>query len=156
VVRVSGSPDVDDIPPVAVVMTPLAAADVLAGSLRLAGGAPLPPGTVVVPTGGGAVAAALVDPDAAQALVEGVSRVLRDVPVVLLTRHAGRLSATRWSSGRAGESLTPGLVMTTLDDAVEALLLGRTAPSQATGAIEVARLGRWRAARMVAAARRSG
>ena len=154
-VRVSGSPDDDDIPPVAVVVTPLAAADVLAGSLRLAG-APLPPGTVVVPTGGGAVAAALVDPDAAQALVEGVSRVLRDVPVVLLTRHAGRLSATRWSSGRAGESLTPGLVMTTLDDAVEALLLGRTAPAQATGAIEVARLGRWRAARMVAATRRSG
>jgi hypothetical protein len=155
VVRVSGSPDDDDIPPVAVVVTPLAAADVLAGSLRLAG-APLPPGTVVAPTGGGAVAAALVDPHAAQALVEGVSRVLRDVPVVLLTRHAGRLSATRWSSGRAGESLTPGLVMTTLDDAVEALLLGRTAPAQATGAIEVARLGRWRAARMVAATRRSG
>jgi hypothetical protein len=46
--------------------------------------------------------------------------------------------------------------MATLDDAVEALLLGRTAPARATGAIDVARLGRWRAARMVATARRRG
>jgi hypothetical protein len=153
---VTGSPDdPDDIPPVAVVVTPLAAADVLAGSLRLAGAA-LPAGTVVAPTGGGAVVAAALDQDAAQSLAEGVSRVLRDVPVLLLTRQAGRLSATRWSGGRAGESLTPGLVVATLDDAVEALLLGRTAPARATGAIDVARLGRWRAARMVATARRRG
>nr|CAA9329469.1 MAG: hypothetical protein AVDCRST_MAG46-1338 [uncultured Nocardioidaceae bacterium] len=152
----TGSPgDADELSPVAVVVTPLAAAEVLAGSLRLAGRR-LPSGTVVAPTGAGAVVAAAIDPAAAHDLGEAVSRVLGDVPVVLLTRQEGRLSATRWSGGRAGEPLTPGLVMTTMDDAVESLLLGRTTPAEAPGAIEVARIGRWRAARMVAAARRSG
>jgi hypothetical protein len=152
---VSEPPYDGDGPLVAVVVTALAAADVLAGSLRLAGGA-LPAGTVVVPTGGGAVVAAALETQRAEALVAEVSRVLRDVPVILLTSQEGQLSATRWAGGLAGESLPPGLVMTTLDDLVESLLLGRTAPAEAAGAIEVARLGRWRAARMVAAARRSG
>jgi hypothetical protein len=139
---------------VAVVVTSVAAAEALAGALRLAGAA-FPPATVVVPTATGAVVAAAVDTVQAQDLAGSVSRVLRDVPVVLLSQEAGQIGAGRWVGGRVGESLAPGLVLTSLDDTVEALLLGRTLPSAAVGAIEVARLGRLHAARMVAAARRA-
>jgi hypothetical protein len=45
--------------------------------------------------------------------------------------------------------------MSSLDDTVEGLLLGRSSPVDVEGAIDVSRLGRWRAARLVAAARRS-
>ena len=137
----------------AVVVTTVAAAEALAGALRLAGAA-LPPTTVVVPTAAGAVVAAAVDTSHAGDVAATVSRVLREVPVVLLSQEAGQLKASRWVSGQVGESLAPGLVMTRVDDTVEALLLGRTAPAAAAGAIEVASLGRLRAARMVAAARR--
>lgn len=142
-------------PSVALVVTAVAAAGVLAGTLRLAGGA-FPPGAVVVPTRGGAVVAAVLEPDQAQTLGAAVSRVLREVPVVLLIRQEGQLSATRWVGGRAAETIAPGVLMASLDDVVEALLLGRTAPDQAAGAIDIARLGRWRAARLLAAGRRSG
>jgi hypothetical protein len=137
----------------ALVVTPVAVPEVLAGTLRLAGAA-LPDDTVVVPTGAGAVVCATVPAEGASVLGEVVSRVLRDVPVVLVVREDDRLTAVRWTAGHAGETVPPGVLVSTLDDVVEALLLGRTAGADAPGAIEVARLGRWRAARMVASARR--
>ena len=145
--------DAQQAPPVAAVVTAVADAGDLAGSLRLSG-ALLPDESTVVPTGGGAVVVATVDRAGADAMASAVSRLLRDTPVILLAREAGQLSAIRWADGRQGASVAPGLVMSTLDDTVEALLLGRTAPSEAAGGIDVGRLGRWRAARLVAAARR--
>jgi hypothetical protein len=146
--------DVEAAPPVALVVTGVSDAGVLAGTLRLAG-AMLPRGSTAVPTGGGAVVTAHVDRAGADGLAASVSHVLRGVPVLLLAREGSQLSATRWADGRQGATVAPGLVMSSLDDTVEGLLLGRSAPADVEGAIDVWRLGRWRAARLVAAARRS-
>jgi len=143
----------DEPPALALVITTVADAGVLAGSLRLAG-VGLAPGTVVIPTSRGAVVAARTPVDRAGELATAVSRVLREVPVVLLTGASGQLSATRWAAGAAGESIPPGLLVSTLDDVVESMLLGATPPQEAPGGIEVTGLGRWRAARLVAGARR--
>jgi hypothetical protein len=136
------------------VVTGVPDAGVLAGTLRLAGAA-LPSGSTAVPTGGGAVVIAVVDRAGADDLASTVSSVLRGVPVLLLAREGSQLSASRWADGRQGATVAPGLVMSSLDDTVEGLLLGRSAPDDVAGAIEVGRLGRWRAARLLAAARRS-
>jgi hypothetical protein len=146
--------DVEAAPPVALVVTGVTDVGVLAGTLRLAG-AVLPSGSAAVPTGGGAVVTARVDRAGADGLAASVSHVLRGVEVLLLAREGSQLSATRWADGRQGATVAPGLVMSSLDDTVEGLLLGRSSPVDVEGAIDVSRLGRWRAARLVAAAPRS-
>ncbi|MDQ3627678.1 MAG: hypothetical protein M3419_02470 [Actinomycetota bacterium] len=139
----------------ALVVTQTEAAQVLAAGLRLVRGEKLPPGTVVFSTGSGSVAAVHALPGGADSLARSVSTVLRGVPVVLITREEDRLTAVRWRGGAAGESLAPGLLLSTLDDRIEDLLIGGVGLASVPDVIEVAALGRWRAAKLLAAARRA-
>ncbi len=139
----------------AIVVTQAHAPQVLAAGLRLTRGASLPPGTVVFPTTSGTVAAVHTLPTGADSLARSASTVLRGVPVVLITREEDRLTAVRWRDGLAGEPIAPGLLLSTLDDHIEDLLIGGADLASMPEVIEVAALGRWRAAKLLAAARRA-
>lgn len=141
--------------PLALVVTQANPPETLAAGLRLVRGTSLPPGTLVFGTDSGSVAAVHTPPAGAEALARSVSRVLRGVPVVLLTREEDRLTAVRWLDAAAGESVAPGLLLSTLDDRIEDLLIGGADLATVPEAIEVATLGRWRAAKLLAAARRT-
>jgi len=139
----------------ALVVTPAHPPQVLAAGLRLTRGESSPPGTVVFSTSSGCVAAVHTLPTGADSLARSVSTVLRGVPVVLITREEDRLTAVRWRDGRAGEGLAPGLLLSTLDDHIEDMLIGGAALASVPDVIEVAALGRWKAAKLLAAARRA-
>lgn len=142
-------------PPLALVVTQTDPPQTLAAGLRLVRGWRLPPGTVVFATGSGSVAAVHAQPIGAESLARSVSTVLHGVPVVLITRDEDRLTAVRWRDGVAGESVPPGLLLSSLDDLVEDLLIGGGGLASVPDTIEVASLGRWKAAKMLAAARRA-
>jgi len=141
--------------PLALVVTHTDPPQTLAAGLRLVRGETLPPGTVVFSTGSGSVAAAHTMPGGADSLARSVSSVLRGVPVVLITRDEDRLTAVRWRDGVSGESLAPGLLLSTLDDRIEDLLIGGAGLASVADALEVASLGRWQAAKLLARARRA-
>ena len=77
----------------------------------------------VVPTPIGAIAA-LRDPRAAADGAAAISKLLRTVPVILLERREGQITASRWAGGERDGDLPAGLVMSDAPPVLEDLLLG--------------------------------
>ncbi|WP_426595377.1 hypothetical protein ACPPVS_07360 [Cellulomonas sp. McL0617] len=131
-------------PSVVLILTPVAAAAPLAATCVLA-----KVDADVVLTEVGAVAAPR-DRTAARASAAVVSQLLRQVPIVLLERREGQITATRWVGGaQQGENLPPGLVLSDAPAVLEDLLLGSVEIGSLEGVVSTDGLSRWKALRMI-------
>ena len=139
----------DEVPSVAMVLTPVAGAEPLAAACAVAG-----VDVDVVPSDVGAIAV-LRNPSAGAAAAEAVSRLLRAVPVVLLERRPAQASASRWVGGERVGDLPPGLVLADGPAVLEDLLLGSIAPADAAGVVASGGLSRWRALRILSRGRKA-
>ena len=135
-------------PSVALVVTQVAAPGPLAAACALAS-----VGVDAVPSPVGAIAV-LRDPAAAGAGAAAISQLLRQLPVVLLERHEGQITATRWTNGERGDELPPGLVLSDAPAVLEDLLLGSVAVADLDGVVTSVGLSRWKAMRLLASSAR--
>ncbi|GHS86689.1 hypothetical protein AGMMS50218_07040 [Actinomycetota bacterium] len=146
----AGAPDE---PVVAVVVTQVAEAKPLAAACALAG---VLADVVPSPVGALAVLRDATQPGLPARATEAISRMLKQVPVILLDRRAGQITATRWSNGVAGDELPPGLVLSDAPPELEAVLIEGADPTQQPGFVTSVGLSRWKATRILAAAARGG
>ncbi|MDT0166978.1 hypothetical protein Q9R32_15605 [Actinotalea sp. AC32] len=93
--------------------------------------------------------------DAPDAAAAAVSQVLADAMVLLLVQRDGRIAASRWSRGQAGDVLSPALVLDGAPPEVEAFLLGRSGPEGLGEATTSVGVSRWKAVRLLASAARA-
>jgi hypothetical protein len=136
---------------VALVVTPVAAPGPLAATCAMAKVA-----VDVVPSTVGAIAVCRdVSGEAPREAAIAISRLLKGVPVVLLEKAEGRVSASRWLDGEQGGDLAAGLVLSGAPDVLEDLLLGTTRPDEVDGVVSSVGLSRFRALRMLAASARA-
>ncbi|MCL2465485.1 MAG: hypothetical protein FWF28_10520 [Micrococcales bacterium] len=136
-----------DVPTVAVVVTPVAVAAALAAACALA---KLDADAVPSPAGALAV---LRDSGAGPAGAADVSRLLGQIPVVLLERRESRMSATQWVAGQRTRDLPPGLVLSNAPQVLEELLLDGRAPADIEGVVTSVGISRFQAMRLLAANR---
>ncbi|WP_324653123.1 hypothetical protein [Georgenia sp. H159] len=168
-----------EIPAVAVVLTPVASAQALAGLCAMSD-----VDVHVVPSRSGAVAVVELEPatppaesddwdigellggqpDAVPAQADEVAKTLSRLTkagVVLITsaltqesgfEHglSGQLTARRYAGGEQGEEVAVGLVLAGADDVVEDVVLGRVRVADVPGHQRSGDLPRWKAARMFA------
>ena len=94
------------------------------------------------PTDGGVIAAIAgkqlggkVSPGAGESAAEKLSLLLPGLPIVLVTRADGQLTATRYVSGQAQEQIPPGLLLSSAEDAVVDIFTGQLAPQEAAGLV---------------------
>ncbi|GAA2728684.1 hypothetical protein [Cellulomonas aerilata] len=136
---------------VALVVTPVAGPGPLAATCAMAKVA-----VDVVPSTVGAIAVCRdLTGGAPREAAIAISRLLKGVPVVLLERSGGHVSASRWLDGEQGEDLAAGLVLSGAPEVLEDLLLGTTTPAEVDGAVSSVGLSRFRALRMLAASARA-
>ncbi len=135
-------------PTVAVVVTQVAVAQALAAACSLA-----KVDVDAVPSPVGALAV-LRDPAGGALAAGAVSRLLRQVPVVLLERREGKIAASQWVGGEHQKDLPAGLVLSGAPPVLEDLLLGDVPAAEVEGAVASVGISRWKAMRMLAAHRR--
>lgn len=135
-------------PSVALVVTQVAAAAPLAAACALA-----KVDVDAVPSSVGAIAV-LRDPASGPAGAEAISRFLRTLPVILLERREGQISAGRWTGGVRVADLPPGLVLSDAPSVLEDLLLGDAAAADVPGVVSSVGMSRWQAMRALAAGRK--
>lgn len=136
---------------VAVVVTPVANPEALAATCAIA-----KIGVDVVPSAAGALAVCRTTAGDGPAQAAGtISRLLRGVPVALLERREGQISATSWLDGDRGDDLAPGLVLGSAPEVLEDLLLGTTTPADIDGVVSSVGMSRLKAMRTLAAAART-
>ena len=150
----------------AVVLTPIASAPVLAALCAMA-----EVDADIVPSKRGALAAKVIitsgeldpselltgAPAEATELATVLSRTAK-VGVVLLTARladgedgiTGTISGREYQGGEPGEEVAPGLILAHADDVVEQILLGTLDPAQAPGRLVPKEMSRWQAARLMA------
>lgn len=131
----------------AVVLTQVASARALAAASALSG---LAIDAVDSPVGALAVCRDLAG-DGPAAAAGALSRAVKGVPVILLTRRGGQIAAHRWVDGVAGDDLPAGLVLDGAPEVLEDLMLGTTTVADLTGVVTSVGLSRWKAMRMLAA-----
>lgn len=137
-----------EVPSVALVVTQVAAPAPLAAACALA-----KVDVDAVPSTVGAIAV-LRDPAAAGDGAEAISRLLRALPVILLERREGQITATRWANGERGDELPAGLVLSDAPAVLEDLLLGAVAVADVAGVVSSVGMSRWQAMRALAGARK--
>ena len=131
-------------PSVALLLTPVAQAAPLAATCVIA-----KVEADVVLSDVGAIAV-LRQTTAGPAGAAAVSQLLRQVPIVLLERREGQISATRWVGGsQQGDKLPPGLVLSDAPAVLEDLLLGSVEIGSLDGVVSTTGLSRWKALRMI-------
>lgn len=131
-------------PTVTLVLTQVAAAAPLAAACALAGVA-----VDVVPSPVGALAV-LRDPRTGPDGAAAISKLLKAVPVILLERRSGQITATRWAGGQQGDELPAGLVLSDAPAVLEDLLLGGASVGDLEGVVTSVGLSRWKAMRLLA------
>ncbi len=136
-----------EVPSVALVVTQVAVPAPLAAACALA-----QVDVDAVPSGVGAIAV-LRDPAAAPVGAEAISKLLRTLPVILLERREGQITATRWIGGSRDE-LPAGLVLSDAPAVLEDLLLGSVAAADVPGVVSSVGMSRWQAMRALAGARK--
>lgn len=160
------TPSSDERRVLAVVLTPIASAPVLAALCAMTG-----LDADIVPSKRGALAAKVITtsgeldpselltgaPAEAGELAAALSRTAK-LGVVLLTARLGKgdegisgtISGRQYVGGEPGEEVSPGLVLAHADDVVEQILLGALDPAQAPGRLVPKEMSRWQAARLMA------
>lgn len=134
----------DEDPSVVLVITQVAAPGPLAAACAIA-----KVDVDVVPTPIGAIAS-LRDPAAASDGAAAISRLLRTIPVILLERREGQITASRWTGGERGEDLPAGLVLSDAPPVLEDLLLGSVQAAEVEGMVTSVGMSRWQAMRTIA------
>jgi len=150
----------------AVVLTPIASAQVLAALCSMA-----KVEADIIPTKRGALAAKVIttsgelDPEellsGAPAEAKELAATLSGTTklgVVLLTARLGEdqdgitgtISARSFDKGTEGEEVAPGLILAQSDDVVEQILVGSLDPAEAPGRVVPGEMSRWQAARLMA------
>ena len=121
----------------AALMTPLKDASMLAALCSLCELA-----ADAFPTASGAIAAlhgtelgGKVSPEAGESAAHKLTRALPGLPIVLLTRADGQLTASRYVNGQEAQQLAPGLLLSSAEDAVVDIFTGQLAPQQAAGVV---------------------
>jgi len=104
----------------------------------------------VVPVGDIGCAVVPTDARFGQDAAQRLSRLLGRADVLLLTRREGQVEAERWRAGALADAPAPGLVLASLPDPVERLLLGEL-PGDAPGAVSTQGMSRLAAARTAVA-----
>lgn len=136
---------------VALVVTPVANAEALAATCAMAKIA-----VDAVPSAVGALAVCRVtDGQAPAEAAAAISRLLRGVPLVLLERREGQITASGWLDGERGDDLAPGLVLNDAPEVLEDLLLGTIPPAEAEGVVSSVGMSRLKAVRVLAVAARA-
>ncbi|QAY62355.1 hypothetical protein ET495_02730 [Xylanimonas allomyrinae] len=129
----------------AVLLTQIADAEALAAACALGeldvDAAPSPVGALAVLRDASGEA-----PERAAA---AVSQLVAGVPLVLVTRAEGQLTAVRYQDGKPAGELPPGLVLSGAPEALEDLLTGQLAVRDLPGVIASAGIGRFKAMRML-------
>ena len=160
------APSADKRRVLAVVLTPIASAPVLAALCAMA-----EVDADIVPSKRGALAAKVVTtsgeldpselltgaPAEAGELATVLSKTAK-VGVVLLTARLGEgedgitgtISGREYQGGEPGAEVSPGLILAHADDVVEQILLGTLDPAQAPGRLVPKEMSRWQAARLMA------
>ncbi|WP_276596315.1 hypothetical protein, partial [Cellulomonas fimi] len=138
-----------EVPSLALVVTQVAAPAPLAAACALA-----KVDVDVVPSSVGAIAV-LRDPASGPAGAEAISKLLRTLPVILLERREGQISAGRWTGGARVADLPPGLVLSDAPEVLEDLLLGDAKVAEVPGVVSSVGTSRWQAMRALAAGRKS-
>ncbi|QTE30679.1 hypothetical protein [Pengzhenrongella sicca] len=136
---------------VALVLTPVANAEALAATCAVA---KIRMDAVPTPVGALAVLRDR-DGDAPAAAAGAISRLLRGVPVVLLERRDGQISAGRWIDGARDGDLAPGLVLGDAPEVLEDVILGSATPADLEGVVSSVGMSRLKAMRILAAAGRA-
>ena len=136
---------------VALAITPVANPQALAATCALA-----KIEVDAVPTEVGALAVLRdVTGDAPAASAGAISRLLRGIPIVLLERREGQISASRWLDGDRDGVLAPGLVLDDAPELLEDLVLGSVTAAEVDGVVSSAGMSRLKAMRVLAAAARA-
>ncbi|WP_421741834.1 hypothetical protein [Cellulomonas sp.] len=134
----------DEDPSVVLVITQVAAPAPLAAACAIA-----KVEVDVVPTPIGAIAS-LRDPKAASDGAAAISKLLRTIPVILLERREGQITASRWTAGERGDDLPAGLVLSDAPPVLEDLLLGSVRAGDVEGVVTSVGMSRWQAMRTIA------
>ncbi|HEY8718402.1 hypothetical protein [Pengzhenrongella sp.] len=136
---------------VAIILTPVANAEALAATCAIA-----KIKLDAVPSRVGAFGVCKATDADAPALAAGsVSRLLRGVPIVLLQRREGQISASRWLDGEQGDDLAPGLVLSDAPEVLEDLLIGATTVGEVEGVVSSVGMSRLKAMKVLATAARA-
>ena len=138
----------DEDPSVVLVITQVAAPAPLAAACAIA-----KVDVDVVPTPIGAIAS-LRDPKAAADGAAAISKLLRTIPVILLERREGQITASRWTGGERGDDLPAGLVLSDAPPVLEDLLLGSVQAGDVEGVVTSVGMSRWQAMRTIAGSTR--
>ncbi len=88
-------------------------------------------------------------------VASSLSATVKGVPVVLLLRRGGQVTAQRWLNGEPGDDLPAGLVLSDAPAIIEDLVLGTTTVADLSGTVTSVGVSRWKAMRMLAAQARS-
>jgi hypothetical protein len=135
----------------AVLLTQIADAEALAAACALvdidADAAPSPVGALAV----------LHDPSPGvpERAAAAISKLVSGVPLVLVTRAGGQLTAVRYSGGAAEAELAPGLVLSGAPEALEDLLTGAISVTDLPGRVSSGSIGKFKAMRMLQAIARA-
>lgn len=137
-------------PDMAVLITQIAGAEPLAAAASLAG-----LDLDAVPTEVGALAV-LRDPSggAPDEAAAALSRVVRGVPLVQVTRKGEQLTCVRWADGERGDEISPALLLGGAPQTVEDVLTGFTKVADVEGVVASGTIGRMKAMRMLTSAAR--
>jgi len=135
----------------ALVLTQVASAPALAAAGALNG---LAIDAVDSPVGAIAICRDRTGPGPAK-VASVLSATVKGVPVVLLLRRGGQVTAQRWVDGEAGDDLPAGLVLSDAPAILEELVLGTSDVAGLSGTVTSVGISRWKAMRMLAAQARS-
>ncbi|MCL1870147.1 MAG: hypothetical protein FWF90_07000 [Promicromonosporaceae bacterium] len=130
----------------AVLLTQVADAEALAAACALA---ELDVDAAPTPIGALAVLRDLTG-EAPERAAAAVSQLVTGVPLILVTRAEGQLTAVRYTGGNADGNLPPGLVLSGAPDALEDLLTGAITVADLPGVVQSGGIGRFKAMRMLA------
>ena len=134
--------------PLVVVLTQVAVAEGLAAACALGKVA-----VDVVPSPIGAFALCRdTDEDGAAKAAGVISQLLKQIPVVLIERRDGQVSASRWELGVRVSDLVPGLMLDGAPDELLDLMLGTRTVADFDGVVSSVGMSRLKAVRVLAGA----
>jgi hypothetical protein len=136
--------------PLAVVLTQVAVAEGLTAACALG---KVPVDVVPSPIGAFAVCRE-TDEDGAAKAAAVISQLLKQIPVVLIERRDGQVSASRWELGERVSDLAAGLMLDGAPDELEDLMLGTRTVADFDGVVSSVGMSRLKAVRLLAGAAR--
>ena len=118
-------------PEIAVLVTPVADARALAGICVLSGAMAL-----AIPTETGALALLEdLEGEAPARAAQAAAELIAPFPVLLVTKAAGQLKASRYQEGQSASEVPAGLVVAGASGTLEDLLVGAVPPSELPGTV---------------------